>query len=28
VRCVPTFKGWMDVDSFEDYQKAWAKLSK
>jgi phosphoenolpyruvate phosphomutase len=28
VRCVTTFKGWMDVDSFEDYQKAWAKLSK
>jgi len=28
VRCVPTFKGWMDVDSFEDYQKAWARLPK
>jgi phosphoenolpyruvate phosphomutase len=28
VRCIPTYKGWMDVDSFEDYQKAWAKLSK
>jgi phosphoenolpyruvate phosphomutase len=28
VRCVPTFKGWMDVDSFEDYQKAWARIPK
>jgi phosphoenolpyruvate phosphomutase len=26
VRCVPIFKGWMEVDSFEEYQKAWAKL--
>ncbi len=24
VQCVPTYKGWMEVDSFEDYQKAWA----
>ena len=26
VHCVPTFKGWMEVDSFEEYQQAWAKL--
>ena len=26
VSCVPIFKGWMEVDSFEEYQKAWAKL--
>jgi phosphoenolpyruvate phosphomutase len=24
VQCVPTYKGWMEVDSFEDYQRAWA----
>lgn len=26
VHCVPTYKGWMEVDSFEDYQKAWAEI--
>jgi phosphoenolpyruvate phosphomutase len=26
VNCVPTFKGWMEVDSFEEYQHAWAKI--
>lgn len=26
VRCVPIFKGWMEVDSFEDYQRAWAEI--
>ena len=26
VKCVPIFKGWMEVDSFEEYQQAWAKL--
>ena len=26
VEAVPVFKGWMEVDSFEEYQKAWAKL--
>lgn len=26
VQCIPIYKGWMDVDSFEDYQKAWAEL--
>jgi phosphoenolpyruvate phosphomutase len=26
VHAVPIFKGWMEVDSFEEYQKAWAKI--
>ena len=26
VNCVPVFKGWMEVDSFEEYQQAWARL--
>lgn len=26
VHCVPIVKGWMEVDSFEEYQQAWAKL--
>ncbi|HSE59625.1 MAG TPA: hypothetical protein VLA99_13060, partial [Nitrospiraceae bacterium] len=26
VQAVPIFKGWMEVDSFEEYQKAWANL--
>jgi phosphoenolpyruvate phosphomutase len=26
VACVPIFKGWMEVDSFEEYQQAWAKI--
>jgi len=26
VDCVPIYKGWMEVDSFEEYQQAWAKL--
>lgn len=26
VEAVPIFKGWVEVDSFEEYQKAWAKL--
>lgn len=26
VHCVPIFKGWMEVDSFEEYQQAWAKI--
>ncbi|MCC2640841.1 MAG: pepM [Nitrospira sp.] len=26
VAAVPVYKGWMEVDSFEEYQKAWAKL--
>ena len=27
VHAVCTYKGWMDVDSFEDYQKAWVEIS-
>jgi len=26
VEAVPIFKGWTEVDSFEEYQKAWAKI--
>ena len=26
VDAVPIFKGWMEVDSFEEYQKAWARI--
>ncbi|MFN7970752.1 MAG: isocitrate lyase/phosphoenolpyruvate mutase family protein [Acidobacteriota bacterium] len=26
VRAVETYKGWMEVDTFEDYQRAWARL--
>lgn len=26
VGSVSIFKGWMEVDSFEEYQKAWAKI--
>lgn len=26
IHCIPTFKGWMEVDSFEEYQQAWAKI--
>jgi phosphoenolpyruvate phosphomutase len=26
VNCVPIFKGWMEVDSFEEYQQAWARI--
>jgi phosphoenolpyruvate phosphomutase len=26
VEAVPIYKGWMEVDSFEEYQQAWAKL--
>lgn len=28
VHCISTYKGWMEVDSFEEYQKAWATLRK
>ena len=24
VACVTIYKGWMEVDTFEDYQQAWA----
>ncbi|MGH7274154.1 MAG: isocitrate lyase/phosphoenolpyruvate mutase family protein [Nitrospiria bacterium] len=26
VACVNIYKGWMEVDTFEDYQKAWAQV--
>jgi phosphoenolpyruvate phosphomutase len=26
VDAVPIFKGWMEVDSFDEYQKAWARI--
>ena len=26
VHTIDTYKGWMEVDSFEDYQRAWAQL--
>lgn len=26
VRTIDTFKGWMEIDSFEDYRRAWAQL--
>jgi len=26
VRVMETFKGWMEIDTFEDYQRAWAAL--
>jgi phosphoenolpyruvate phosphomutase len=28
VTCVTIYKGWMEVDTFEDYQHAWAELKK
>jgi phosphoenolpyruvate phosphomutase len=28
VSCVTIYKGWMEVDTFEDYQHAWAELKK
>jgi len=27
VKAVETFKGWMEVDTFEDYQRAWAAVA-
>ena len=26
IQAIPIYKGWMEVDSFEEYQKAWARL--
>ncbi|MBI4594712.1 MAG: hypothetical protein HY728_10925, partial [Candidatus Rokubacteria bacterium] len=26
VTCVSTWKGWLEVDTFEDYQRAWAEI--
>ncbi len=28
VGCVDIYKGWMEVDTFEDYQKAWAHIKR
>lgn len=28
VSCLTIYKGWMEVDTFEDYQQAWAELKK
>ncbi|MCI0525898.1 MAG: isocitrate lyase/phosphoenolpyruvate mutase family protein [Nitrospira sp.] len=28
VACVNIYKGWMEVDTFEDYQKAWAHIKR
>ena len=25
VRCIDTYKGWMEIDTFEDYRRAWAR---
>jgi phosphoenolpyruvate phosphomutase len=27
VRTIDTFKGWMEIDTFEDYRRAWAQVS-
>ena len=26
VACVDVYKGWLEVDTFEDYQRAWAAI--
>ena len=26
VGCVDVYKGWLEVDTFEDYQRAWAEI--
>jgi phosphoenolpyruvate phosphomutase len=26
VRTIDTYKGWMEIDSFDDYRRAWAQL--
>ncbi len=26
VACVDTYKGWLEIDTFEDYRRAWAKV--
>ena len=26
VTCVSTYKGWLEIDTFEDYQRAWAEI--
>ena len=26
VACVDIYKGWLEIDTFEDYRRAWAKI--
>jgi len=26
VTCVDAYKGWMEIDSFDDYRRAWAEI--
>jgi phosphoenolpyruvate phosphomutase len=26
VRCIDTYKGWMEIDTFEDYRRAWSQV--
>jgi phosphoenolpyruvate phosphomutase len=26
VACVDIYKGWLEIDTFEDYRRAWAKV--
>jgi phosphoenolpyruvate phosphomutase len=28
VQCVDVYKGWIEVDTFEDYQRAWAEITR
>jgi phosphoenolpyruvate phosphomutase len=28
IACIDIYKGWMEVDTFEDYREAWAKIKK
>ena len=28
VHCVDVYKGWLEIDTFEDYQRAWAEIKK
>ena len=28
VACVDVYKGWLEIDTFEDYQRAWAEIKK
>jgi phosphoenolpyruvate phosphomutase len=28
VSCVNIYKGWLEIDTFEDYQRAWGEISK
>jgi len=26
VSCIDVYKGWMEIDTFDDYRRAWAEL--